>query len=133
MKSASLAAALWAAMLGCCSLAHAGGADSAGFNVKVRLEPSPVSQCTTTSLAINYQAEVRVVCGTNQVVDIRLPSGFTGFSPRHGGAGNYLVGQGPRYSGGLIDNTWGVGLGTITALHVVNNAQLDSLEILVSW
>jgi hypothetical protein len=129
-----LAALTWAflALSTCWSGSALAGSDSSAFQVKARLTPN-AGLCTTTSLATAYQAEVTVVCGTNQVVGIRLPAGFSGFSPRHGGAGNYLFGSATRFSGVLNDSEFGLGLGTITALHVVNNAGADSLEVWVSW
>jgi hypothetical protein len=129
-----LSALVWAFLaLGTCWTGPAlAGSDSSAFHVKAKLTPN-AGLCTTTSLATAYQAEVTVVCGTKQVVGIRLPAGFSGFSPRHGGAGNYLFGHGTRFSGILNDSEFGLGLGTITSLHVVNNTGADSLEVWVSW
>lgn len=131
MKFAALAVAFWA-LGACCTEPALAGSNSSAFQVKARLVPA-TGICTTTSLATSFQAEVTVACGTNRVVGIRLPAGFSGFSPRHGGAGNYLFGYGTRFSGILNDSEFGLGLGTITSLHVVNNTGAESLEVWVSW
>lgn len=114
---------------------------SASFTVRATLLPGssadglPAGYCIRSPSSLNFGAVVTVVCGSDAVAAIDLPSTAAPWIPVHGGAYRYThvaenelpVG---RLLGGFDSYT---GWGTVTSWRMVSWADLDYLELQIGW
>lgn len=122
-------------------------ATSAGqFSVNIALtgaaantaQQSPPGVCISQTLSERTNAMVRVVCGTRQFVSITANPNAR-FLGTHGGAFNYVVTAGNRYSDPLQNSEVGAsgfypGTGTVTAWRIYNaNGSEELLEVLLTF
>lgn len=94
--------------------------------------------CISQTLSEKTNALVRVVCGTRQFVSITANPNAR-FLGTHGGAFNYVVTAGNRYSDPLQNSEVGAsgfypGTGTVTAWRIYNaNGSEELLEVLLTF
>lgn len=113
--------------------ANAGSLDH-DFVVRVELLPRASGLCVSQSLSGQTQATVTVTCRDNQFVSIEAVPGRA-FSFAHGGAYRWLP-RSQNLSQAVIwrEDTFGIGVGTVTGLRVLRIAESDErLELLVSF
>jgi hypothetical protein len=136
MRSHRITVKSW---LGAGLLALGVGSSTAGtashdFQVQVRLTPASTGLCISQSLSQQTNATVTVTCRDREFVSIeataRRAYGFT-----HGGAYRFVMPSGYFSIGQLWrDHPQGVGIGTVTALRVMQLQDVDDrLELLVSF
>lgn len=92
----------------------------------------PADYCTSMALGQTSGALVRVVCGSNQFVDISLAPGANFSAGTHGGAYRFILQPGAAMS--QDDPLWHVGLGTVTSVRILHkDGQDEIVEMLISF
>lgn len=134
-------------VLMCFGFATSQAATSAGqFSVNITVtgvgnnlnQQSAAGVCISQTLSGQTNAVVRVVCRTGQFVSITANPNAR-FLGTHGGAFNYVVTAGNRYSDPLQNSEVGAsgfypGTGTVTAWRIYNaNGSEELLEVLLTF